>query len=238
MAGENKQQRHYRQILYRVGVPRDGGESCVFSFAKWYHAVVCIGYRGRGDTYYYTRFTCMTLIVLIVILMTGGVLAWIAARWSEHASRWIALVAVVVDLVWLIAIWMEHGPAGGLLTEEWIIRYDHPWIDRFGIGISVAADGLSLILLTLTFFLGAVSVITSWREIKYRTGFFHFNLLWVLAGIAGVFVVMDLFLFYFFWEVMLIPMYFLIGIWGHENRRYAAVKFFIFTQASGLMMLL
>jgi NADH-quinone oxidoreductase subunit M len=60
----------------------------------------------------------------------------------------------------------------------------------------------------------------------------------VLAGIAGVFVVMDLFLFYFFWEVMLIPMYFLIGIWGHENRRYAAVKFFIFTQASGLMMLL
>src|SRR5690606_37441199 len=105
-------------------------------------------------------------------------------------------------------------------------------------GISVAADGLSLLLLILTFFLGAVSVIVSWREIRDRVGFFHFNLLWVLAGIAGVFVVMDLLLFYFFWEVMLIPMYFLIGIWGHENRRYAAVKFFIFTQASGLMMLL
>lgn len=180
----------------------------------------------------------MTLIALIVILMTGGVLAWIAARWNEDASRWIALIAVVADLVCVIAIWMKHGPAGGLLTEEWIIRYDHPWIDRFGIGISVAADGLSLVLLTLTFFLGVVSVLASWKEIQYRTGFFHFNLLWVLAGIAGVFVVMDLFLFYFFWEVMLIPMYFLIGIWGHENRRYAAVKFFVFTQASGLMMLL
>lgn len=180
----------------------------------------------------------MTLIALIVILMTGGVLAWIASRWSETASRWIALTAVVASLVWVVAIWMKHGPAGGLLTEEWIIRYDHPWIDRFGIGVSVAADGLSLILLTLTLFLGVVSVLSSWKEIQYRTGFFHFNLLWVLAGIAGVFVVMDLFLFYFFWEVMLIPMYFLIGIWGHENRRYAAVKFFVFTQASGLMMLL
>ena len=180
----------------------------------------------------------MTLIAFIAILMAGGILAWIAARWHEGASRWIALTAVSVNLLWTVAIWMKHGPSGSSLMEEWIIRYDYPWIDRFGIGISVALDGLSLVLLTLTFFLGIVSVLTSWREIRYRTGFFHFNLLWVLAGITGVFVVMDLFLFYFFWEVMLIPMYFLIGIWGHENRRYAAVKFFVFTQASGLMMLL
>jgi NADH-quinone oxidoreductase subunit M len=81
-------------------------------------------------------------------------------------------------------------------------------------------------------------VLTSWNEIRYRVGFYYFNLLWVLAGITGVFLTMDLFLFYFFWEVMLIPMYFLIGIWGHENRTYAAYKFFIFTQASGLLMLL
>lgn len=180
----------------------------------------------------------MILIGLICILMTGGILAWILARWNESASRWIALVAVTADLIWVVAIWLQSGSPENPLAQEWIIRYDHPWIDRFGIGISVAADGLSLILLTLTFFLGIVSVLTSWNEIRYRCGFFHFNLLWVLAGIAGVFVVMDLFLFYFFWEVMLIPMYFLIGIWGHGNRRYAAVKFFIFTQASGLMMLL
>jgi NADH-quinone oxidoreductase subunit M len=80
--------------------------------------------------------------------------------------------------------------------------------------------------------------LTSWQEINYRSGFYYFNLLWVIAGITGVFVTMDMFLFYFFWEVMLIPMYFLIVIWGHENRRYAGYKFFIFTQASGLLMLL
>jgi NADH-quinone oxidoreductase subunit M len=99
-------------------------------------------------------------------------------------------------------------------------------------------DGLSLLMIILTFFLGAIAVLISWKEINYRVGFFHFNLLWVLAGITGVFLTMDLFLFYFFWEVMLIPMYFLIGIWGHENRQYAAYKFFIFTQASGLLMLM
>src|SRR5258708_15178926 len=108
----------------------------------------------------------------------------------------------------------------------------------FGVNFSLALDGLSLLMLLLTFFLGIFSVLISWNEIKERVGFFHFNLLWVLAGITGVFLTMDLFLFYFFWEVMLIPMYFLIGIWGHENRRYAAYKFFIFTQASGLLMLL
>src|SRR5258708_5296075 len=108
----------------------------------------------------------------------------------------------------------------------------------FGVNFSLALDGLSLLMLLLTFFLGIFSVLISWNEIQERVGFFHFNLLWVLAGITGVFLTMDLFLFYFFGEVKLIPMYFLIGIWGHENRRYAAYKFFIFTQASGLLMLL
>src|SRR5690606_8444838 len=103
---------------------------------------------------------------------------------------------------------------------------------------NLALDGLSLLMLLLTFLLGMLAVLTSWDEIQYRIGFFHFNLLWVLAGIAGVFLTMDLFLFYFFWEVMLIPMYFLMAIWGHENRRYAAYKFFIFPQASGLLMFL
>ncbi len=90
----------------------------------------------------------------------------------------------------------------------------------------------------LTFFLGILSVLCSWNEIKERIGFYFFNLLWTLAGISGVFIAMDLFLFYFFWEVMLVPMYFLIALWGDTNRRYASYKFFIFTQAGGLLMLL
>ena len=83
-----------------------------------------------------------------------------------------------------------------------------------------------------------MSVAASWTEIKDRAGFFHFNLMLILTGVMGVFTSLDLFLFYFFWELMLVPMYFFISIWGHENRIYAAIKFFIFTQAGGLLMLL
>ncbi|MEJ7679749.1 MAG: proton-conducting transporter membrane subunit [Segetibacter sp.] len=83
-----------------------------------------------------------------------------------------------------------------------------------------------------------MAVLCSWNEIKQRVGFYYFNLLWTLAGISGVFIALDLFLFYFFWEVMLVPMFFLIGIWGDSNRRYAAYKFFIFTQVGGLLMLI
>ncbi|MBN0134149.1 NADH-quinone oxidoreductase subunit M, partial [Pseudomonas aeruginosa] len=83
----------------------------------------------------------------------------------------------------------------------------------------------------------------SWNEIQRRIGFFHLNLLWILGGVIGVFLAIDLFLFFFFWEMMLVPMYFLIALWGHNSdngkktRIYAATKFFILTQASGLVML-
>jgi NADH-quinone oxidoreductase subunit M len=82
-----------------------------------------------------------------------------------------------------------------------------------------------------------MAVLVSWREIETRVGIYFACLLWVLAGITGVFMALDLFLFYFFWEVMLVPMYFLIGVWGHERRIYAAIKFFIFTLVGGLLML-
>jgi NADH-quinone oxidoreductase subunit M len=83
-----------------------------------------------------------------------------------------------------------------------------------------------------------IAVAASWSEVESRPGFFQANLLWTLAGVCGVFLALDLLLFFLFWEVMLIPMYLLIAIWGHENRGYAAMKFFIFTQVSGLLMLL
>jgi len=111
------------------------------------------------------------------------------------------------------------------------------WIPQLGISFFLAADALSLVLVLLTGFLGIMAVGSAWNEIGQRTGFFYFNLLWVLAGITGVFLALDLFLFYFFWEMMLIPMYFIIAIWGHENRVYASVKFFLFTQAGGVLML-
>ena len=169
----------------------------------------------------------MILIWLIVILLVGGILAGIAARWSPLLSRVISLTAIGVDFVLAAGIWI--GAASGA-QHTWIEEVDSNWVPSFGIHFHLAVDGLSLLMLMLTFFLGIVSVLASWTEIHERVGFFHFNLLWVLAGIAGVFLAVDLFLFYFAWELMLVPMYFLIVIWGHERRVYAAVKFFLFTQ--------
>jgi NADH-quinone oxidoreductase subunit M len=179
----------------------------------------------------------MIILWFILILMAGGVIAWIAGQKNAELPRWISLIALGLDLVLALAFWAQHDFAAEQNTV-WLADFNASWIPTFGVSVHLAMDGLSLLMLILTFFLGIMAVLTSWTEIKEKVGFFHFNLLWVLAGITGVFVTMDLFLFYFFWEVMLIPMYFLIGIWGHENRRYAAYKFFIFTQASGLMMLL
>ncbi|MBP6874433.1 MAG: NADH-quinone oxidoreductase subunit M [Candidatus Eisenbacteria bacterium] len=119
----------------------------------------------------------------------------------------------------------------------WMLEEDHAWIPRFGIRYHLGIDGLSLVLIGLSALIGVVAVLVSWREITRRPGLFHTALLFVLAGLNGVFLALDLFLFYFFWEVMLVPMYFLIGAWGHERRIYAAVKFFLFTLASGLLML-
>ena len=177
----------------------------------------------------------MILIWLIVILMGGGLLAWIFSLRNQLLARWIALIALIIDFILVLNIWFQGY---GIGFNEWIENVKIPWIESFGVSFHLAMDGLSLLMVLLTVFLGILSVLTSWKEITERVGFFHFNLMWILAGIIGVFLAMDLFLFYFFWEVMLIPMYFLIGIWGHENRVYAAIKFFIFTQASGLLMLL
>ena len=177
----------------------------------------------------------MILIWLIAILFAGGILAWLTARWSVQAPRWISLLAIGVDLVLAVCIWAAGASSG---TKLWLDEVDWNWVPGFGIHFHLAVDGLSLLMLVLTLFLGIMAVLCSWTEIREKVGFFHFNLMWVLAGIAGVFLAVDLFLFYFAWELMLVPMYFLIVIWGHERRVYAAVKFFLFTQCSGLLMLI
>ena len=180
----------------------------------------------------------MILVWFIVILLVAGALAWFTGRWSNQLPRWISLTAVSLDLVLALTLWGENaGPMRLVPQRAWLEEVNWDWIPQLGIHFHLAMDGLSLLLVVLSFFLGIVSVLASWKEIQEGVGFFHFNLMWILAGIVGVFLAMDLFLFYFSWELMLVPMYFLIVIWGHERRVYAAIKFFIFTQASGLLML-
>src|ERR1700745_2645045 len=179
----------------------------------------------------------MILIVLILILIVGGFRSWIAGRRNVNAARWIALASVSADFAATVVAWIANVGRSPSAHGRWFEECNVNWIPQFGIRLHLAIDGLSLALLLLTYFLGIMAIFCSWTEIRERAGFFHFNLLWVLAGITGVFLALDLFVFYLFWELMLVPMYFLIGIWGHELRIYAATKFFLFTQLSGLLML-
>ncbi|MGE5617916.1 MAG: complex I subunit 4 family protein [Sphingomonadaceae bacterium] len=180
----------------------------------------------------------MILAWLIAIPSAAAVLAWISGRWSTAWPRRLSILALAANLGLAVAVWVQQfGQGASTLQGPWLAEFSVPWLPQFGIGFHLALDGLSLVLVTLTAFLGIVAVAASWTEVGDRVGFFHFNLLWVLAAITGVFLAVDLFLFYFFWELMLIPSYFLF-LWGFERRFYAAIKFFLFTQACGLLMLL
>lgn len=181
----------------------------------------------------------MILAWLILLLLAAGLVAWLLDRRGSQWPRWIALGALAIDLVLTLILWIEREAAVSLSNQGvWLADLSVPWIPRFGITFHLALDGFNLLFVFLTLFLGITSVVASWTEITEHVGFFHFNLLWVLAGVLGVFLAMDLFLFFVFWELMLVPMYFLISVWGHERRVYAAVKFFLFTQAGGLLMLI
>ncbi len=173
----------------------------------------------------------MILAVLIAVLFIGGVLAWLSENLDSSFPKVVALTTMVISLGIMLSLLGDPESA-------WIASLNAQWIPRFGISFHLAADGLSVLLILLTGFLGVIAIGAAWDEIDERPGFFYFNLLWTLAGVVGVFTALDLFLFFFFWEVMLIPMYFLIAIWGHENKNYAAMKFFIFTQVTGMLMLI
>ncbi len=112
-----------------------------------------------------------------------------------------------------------------------------PWIPRLGISYRIGIDGIALFMVLLTTAIMPLSVLASWHQIEVKQRAFYALMLTLLTGLVGVFLALDLFVFYVFFEVMLIPMYFIIGIWGGANRLYAAIKFFIYTMAGSLLML-
>src|SRR5690606_6375962 len=192
--------------------------------------------------------TDMILVWLILIPFIGGLLCWQAERFlGRGVPRWIALASMALLLALSAMLWVQGDyslqTAFAGAQPQWQEEFQVDWIPRFGISFHLGLDGLSLLMCVLTGLLGVMAVACSWSEIQRNVGFFHLNLLWNIGGVVGVFLALDLFLFFFFWEMMLVPMYFLIALWGHnapdgKGRIYAANKFFIFTQASGLLMLL
>ncbi|HEX7382395.1 MAG TPA: NADH-quinone oxidoreductase subunit M [Nevskiaceae bacterium] len=179
---------------------------------------------------------------LIIIPLVGGLACWGSEYVNPHLPRWIGLTTMTIVLALGLYLWFTGDFSFTILGPDhrWGLELDVPWIPRFGISFHLGLDGLSLLLTVLSGFIGIVSVACSWSEMHRKVGFYYMNLMWNFAGIIGVFLAIDLFLFFFFWELMLVPMFFLIALWGHDEpgqaRTYAAMKFFIYTQASGLLM--
>src|SRR5438034_734642 len=173
------------------------------------------------DTWILTVLLAWPLVAAAIVLVAPE-------RWAKH----LALVATLLEFALSVPLWWRFVPANGMQFTQVFA-----WIPAWGIHYRVGVDGISLFLVLLTTFLTPLSVLGSYQYITKRERAFYALLLVLTTGMIGVFVALDLFLFYVMWEVMLIPMYFLIGVWGGENRLYAAIKFFIYTMFGSLLML-
>jgi NADH-quinone oxidoreductase subunit M len=173
------------------------------------------------------------LLTAITFVPALGALLLIFVPGNAHAAiRWIALLTALVSFA-LSLVLLGYDPSGA----EFQFREDLPWIELFGMRYTMGVDGISVVLVILTTLLSVVAILYSWEPIKTRVKAYYITMLLLMVGMIGVFVSLDLFLFYVFWEVSLFPMYFLIGIWGGPRRIYATVKFVIYTLVGSLLML-
>jgi NADH-quinone oxidoreductase subunit M len=172
------------------------------------------------------------LTALVFLPVIGAFFIAVTPRDSERMQKLIGLGISGAVFVLSLLLLAGFRPVPGMQFEV-----NRPWLPGYGISYHVGVDGLSLWLILLTTFLTPIALLASWSSIHERVREFGVFMLLLEAGMIGVFVSLDLFLFYVFWEAMLIPMYFLIGIWGHERRIYAALKFFLYTMAGSVLML-
>src|SRR3982750_1031688 len=173
---------------------------------------------------------------LIALPIAGALLLMLVrdADNKETVVRQIALVISLLVFAETLLLWARFNPASA--DFQFVER--HAWIPAFGIEYAVGVDGISMLLVVLTGFLTPIALLSSWVSVEKKTREFSMFVLLLEAAMIGVFCSLDLFLFYVFWDAMLIPMYFLIGIWGYDRRIYAAVKFILYTMAGSVLMLL
>jgi NADH-quinone oxidoreductase subunit M len=180
-----------------------------------------------------TEISSRSLTFLTFLPLVGAALMLLFMRGRPQAYKLTALVTTVLTLALSIVIAFQYDVgAGGYQFQENV-----SWIESLGISYHLGIDGISLLLILLTTLLSALAILGSWNSIKDRGLAFFISLLVLETGMIGVFVSMDLFLFYVFWEIQLIPMYFIIGIWGGARRVYAAIKFFLVTFVGSVLML-
>ncbi|HEY8309211.1 MAG TPA: proton-conducting transporter membrane subunit, partial [Gemmatimonadaceae bacterium] len=173
--------------------------------------------------------------LLSVILYLPAVVALIllfVPRLAPDAIKYAALFATLVTLVLSLVVIFSSRQTAGLQWEE-----NHNWLPSVGIRYHLGTDGLSTIFLLLTTISSVIALVASWTSIRTNIRAYYVTFLILETGMLGVFMTFDLFLFYVFWELVLIPMALIIGVWGSANRVYAAIKFFLFTLAGSLLML-
>ena len=173
------------------------------------------------------------LSLAIILPAAAGLALLLVPRENEGLLKGAALAATLATLLLTLKLYAGFDPAATAMQ----FRLDLPWIPAYGISYALGIDGISLLLIALTALLMPVSVLASFGYIKEAQRGYYVCLLFLEAAMIGVFAALDLFVFYLFWEGMLIPMYFLIGVWGGPRRIYAALKFFIYTMAGSVLML-
>ncbi len=183
------------------------------------------------------------LPALLVIPLLGALLVLTGGRRAEgedevqsgaaNRARMLATIAFAVEFVLSAGLWWAFDPA----VTGWQQRFDIAWIPSWGARFTLGLDGIAMMMVLLTTFIMLLSAIGSWTSIRQKTSSYYALLLVLTTGMLGVFMALDLFLFYAMWEMMLVPMYFIVGIWGGERRIYASLKFFIYTMIGSLLML-
>ena len=174
------------------------------------------------------------LLTLVTFLpVVGAVVVLLLPRRQEAATKLVTLGTSVVTFAISLPVYFRFDPA----SADYQFVEQRAWIPSLGVSYHVGVDGISVLLVLLTTFLMPLALLSSWTSVESRWKEFAITMLLLETGMLGVFVALDLFLFYVFWEAMLIPMYLIIGIWGGPNRVYAAVKFILYTLAGSLLML-
>jgi NADH-quinone oxidoreductase subunit M len=174
------------------------------------------------------------LSVILFTPLVGALLLLFIPRDSQLLHRLVGNLFGILGFVVSLPL-MIHFPAG---SGGYEFKESVEWIPSIGAKYSLGADGISMLLVMLTTLVGMIAITSSWSAIQQRTKEYYILLLLLQTGMLGVFLSLDFFLFYVFWDVMLVPMYFLIGVWGSERRLYAAIKFFLYTLAGSVIMLL
>src|SRR5436189_3767497 len=174
--------------------------------------------------------------ILNIITYIPAVGALVILFMSKNATRTIRTMATATAVIdFLVSLWLWPNFDK---TKLFQFRETYRWIPSLGVKYEFGIDGIALLLILLTTFMGIIAIVSSYSAIKFREKEYYILLLLLQTGMLGTFCALDFFLFYVFWEVMLVPMYFIIGIWGGSRKLYAAIKFFLYTLAGSVLMLL